>query len=1094
MLQTTCSASCFQCDPSRRQTRAGDSAWLVLVAIVTIFAASMNRDVSVESSESEPGLSTAEPIVKSSHDEREYRSFVLANGLRVLTVSDRSATKCAAAVDCAVGSNHDPPEFEGLAHLLEHLLFMGSRQHPQENGYIKFLSDNGGFANAMTSSEHTNLYMEVNSAQLRPALDMLAHALRSPLLDVSTISREVLAVDAEYSKNMHSDRWRIMQLVRRLADPRHPFARIGAGNYASLMAGASKADAARRLQLALRSFHATHYTAPNLVLSLVGPQDSAVLRRLATELFSPIAQATAARTSLVRPGDALGMPFSTLGKRIDFLPVGEEQLLHIMWPVQPLRLEYASKPAAYFSHILGHEGNNTLSAYLMRTGLVEGLTAGSGVELISCSMLKLVVRLTASGLRQVDAVIALIFDYIARVRVLGAQRWVFDEVSRLSQLRFDFADKSQPADLASALANNMHYFAVADLLRAPSVLWEWAPRVVDALLAQLTPANALILVGSQSFAQQPGLVADAQLGTSYRLTPIGNLQRKQLGDELLHNFSLPEPNPYLGKPYPSSTNTAAAIVDTKPQLVEHGGQTKLWHVQTNAANWPKATVFIHLINPAVLSAGPRQTVLSALTQLVWEDNARPAVYAAKVAGVHFSLGSSPSGFVIKVHGFAQYLPSVLETVLSAMFGTLWPSAAYIDRKVDMLRNVYRSIRHGQPLRYAQYLQKQLLRKHTWPHDELECALDNVTRHDIVEWMTVLRAQFTAEALVYGAVPKSNASRLMQHLERTIGLGVLDESVVPIQALAQLSSPALLSASNPNSADATNKAVTKFWELGDETPKARVLLQILGNLASESFFTQIRSKEQLGYSVACHASVQHGRLGLLAQVQSRAHNTSYISARVDAWLYSFAAQIGELTAAQFYAHLGVVLRQLQPTEESHSVRADRLWREIREGEYNFERRAEQLEATSGLVANDLLLLLHGAWRTDGARKLTGAAFLRSIIAALEVRVQPAAQDAAQSLMAVGAEIRRLRHSAIWPTRMRRMHELRAPARAPAAAPARPAPAAAPARPAWNDTSMTGGLRIDADGLTRVLASQQQNPDLNLSKPHTLYSTSALFEVK
>ena len=129
----------------------------------------------------------------------------------------------------------------------------------------------------MTSSEHTNLYMEVNSAQLRPALDMLAHALRSPLLDVSTISREVLAVDAEYSKNMHSDRWRIMQLVRRLADPRHPFARIGAGNYASLMAGASKADAARRLQLALRSFHATHYTAPNLVLSVVGPQDSACI-------------------------------------------------------------------------------------------------------------------------------------------------------------------------------------------------------------------------------------------------------------------------------------------------------------------------------------------------------------------------------------------------------------------------------------------------------------------------------------------------------------------------------------------------------------------------------------------------------------------------------------------------------------------------------------------------------------------------------------------------------------------------------------------------------------------------------------------------
>ena len=49
-----------------------------------------------------------------------------------------------------VGSLSDPANMQGLSHYLEHMLFMGSEQFPDENDYDSFLSKNGGGSNAYT--------------------------------------------------------------------------------------------------------------------------------------------------------------------------------------------------------------------------------------------------------------------------------------------------------------------------------------------------------------------------------------------------------------------------------------------------------------------------------------------------------------------------------------------------------------------------------------------------------------------------------------------------------------------------------------------------------------------------------------------------------------------------------------------------------------------------------------------------------------------------------------------------------------------------------------------------------------------------------
>ena len=100
---------------------------------------------------------------KSSGDHNVYDYFTLANGLRVLLIQDNNqkqlqTTSKMAFVSVAVnvGSFNDPPHRQGLAHFLEHMIFMGSDKYPKENEFSDHISANGGSSNAYTEFEYTN--------------------------------------------------------------------------------------------------------------------------------------------------------------------------------------------------------------------------------------------------------------------------------------------------------------------------------------------------------------------------------------------------------------------------------------------------------------------------------------------------------------------------------------------------------------------------------------------------------------------------------------------------------------------------------------------------------------------------------------------------------------------------------------------------------------------------------------------------------------------------------------------------------------------------------------------------------------------------
>jgi secreted Zn-dependent insulinase-like peptidase len=75
--------------------------------------------------------SSTSPVITSASDSsRIYKHLFLPNGLKALLIADPTADKSAAALDVKIGGAVDPKPYYGLAHFLEHMLFMGTENTP----------------------------------------------------------------------------------------------------------------------------------------------------------------------------------------------------------------------------------------------------------------------------------------------------------------------------------------------------------------------------------------------------------------------------------------------------------------------------------------------------------------------------------------------------------------------------------------------------------------------------------------------------------------------------------------------------------------------------------------------------------------------------------------------------------------------------------------------------------------------------------------------------------------------------------------------------------------------------------------------------
>jgi zinc protease len=129
---------------------------------------------------------------------------VLANGLEVIVVENHGVPLATIEIDVKNGSFTQSPEYEGLAHIYEHMFFRANSTYPEPNQFWDRASDLGAVFNGTTAEERVNYYMTVPAEKLTDGIHLLATALREPLFRKDELERERQVVIGEYDRNESS--------------------------------------------------------------------------------------------------------------------------------------------------------------------------------------------------------------------------------------------------------------------------------------------------------------------------------------------------------------------------------------------------------------------------------------------------------------------------------------------------------------------------------------------------------------------------------------------------------------------------------------------------------------------------------------------------------------------------------------------------------------------------------------------------------------------------------------------------------------------------------------------------------------------------
>ncbi|MBA3765559.1 MAG: insulinase family protein [Acidobacteria bacterium] len=222
-----------------------------------------------------PALPSGVERITSVEGITEYR---LQNGLRVLLFPDPSKPTITVNITYLVGSRNENYGETGMAHLLEHLLFMGSKNHP---AILKEFADHGTRRNGTTWLDRTNYYetFVATEENLRWAIAMEADRMINSFIAKKDLDSQMSVVRNEFESGENNPQGVMLERAISTAFLWH--------NYGNSTIGA-RSDIENVPIERLQAFYRNYYQPDNAVLLVAGQFDEAKTLDLINKNFSPI--------------------------------------------------------------------------------------------------------------------------------------------------------------------------------------------------------------------------------------------------------------------------------------------------------------------------------------------------------------------------------------------------------------------------------------------------------------------------------------------------------------------------------------------------------------------------------------------------------------------------------------------------------------------------------------------------------------------------------------------------------------------------------------------------------------------------------------
>lgn len=909
----------------------------------------------------------ATPTKGAKEDEREYEVVQLQNGMRVLLASDSNADKAACAVDVKCGSLCDGWEVPGLAHLLEHMLFFSSNKYPEEDAYRQFVTQHGGSTNAFTASLDTCFFFDIKptGSAFEQSLDRFASFLTHPTFASHGVEREMHAVNNEAERNVSSEMWRQIQVVKQFIQPDHPLHRFAVGNLQTL--STKEINVHQRLI----DLHQSEYGAERMTAVLYGQHTLQTLRELAETNFANVPQSAKQSRPMFEAKDVL-----LTDSFVEVVPTTAESTLEFIWQINPQVPHYRCDSAGYISHLLGHESQGSPYYYLHKNNLITDLFAGLyPLTYDDATFFKVSVRLTEKGKHNLDLIGSAIFGYINILQTNGPEKWIWDEQARIAALSFDYKPRPDASSFAVSAAETLQYAASTEVLQAEgNVPLEFDPAQIQKDLECLTVDSALVLFAdADADSTTDDWQTEQHFGAQYRSIPKPEYTLsawRSPPKELYEEIHLPKPNVYLPERFDIRETHDCQTMSNTPELVQSDELlTAYWKPDLRFNYAPQLSINIDLRHTNALSAQAYEytrLIVAMTLRLINSEH-----YQAQCAGLSASIDDTSLGIVLSLRAkFSDKIEKLLDLVLTALYQAVMEPPVDFEADFEDLRSreeenlLNRRKEHS--YERALYLHSLVTTENKLDFESLILAVSAATFSGMCAFGAEFLRTLGITVHVSGNATKTEAQSIAQDVHTRFRSQI--GTVAPRMALC-LPRGVLLPKGNASVEEVheseveENSACLVSFQIPSSlatflrsNEHIGVLCELLSRCLREPAFAQLRTQEQLGYIVATLASSKNASKAhyFVTLVQSSEYTADYLQERILTFLHHSARKSLVHTSNADFEDTKAGLEAVKAEQPKDVLQeASEQWKEIYDGTKVFNRREREISILRAITKDDLI---------------------------------------------------------------------------------------------------------------------------------------------
>ncbi len=828
-------------------------------------------------------------------------------------VFNRRASHMALCVE--VGSWHDPKEYPGMAHFLEHMLFMGNEAYPDESEYMRYIADHAGQVNAYTASDRTVYMFSVSNPSFLGALDRFSHFFIDPLFSLSSINRELHAVDQEHAKNLEHDGWRQYMIFKETGNPDHPNAKFSTGN----------ANTLKNIpQKALKEWYYKHYSADRMHLVVLSSLPLDELKEVTVKSFASVSQHDAPLESI--QGQMTSQ--KQWGQLLYIKPVKDLKTLNLSWELPAeLAKNQDSKIHKLIGYVLSSDAPHTLKSRLKKAGLIEGLTASEDVFSKQHKLFSIDLTLTDEGLESLPLITQHCLSSLEQLKKTAIPFYIFEEIQTIAGLSYKYQSREDAflfvKETADALATEpLSTYPLKTLM--PTV---YDPELIQTYLNQLTAEKCLYTVlADPEKSKVPPKCKEKWMGAEYAFVPITSKELaswKLAATELTEN-ELPPPNPYLPtalleqQEKPQIAKAAKVV----PDLLAETERARLYFAEDHYYGVPEIAHGFRLYSP-LIDGTARSKVLLDLYLKSLEENLRFSLSMAEYAGLSTHISHERLYFTIELSGYVPKSAQLTQEIFQNL-KKVKPSREEFALYCASLRSGYANSSKELPCVQSHELLSSILFNCCPQSGEKLSTLASISYEEFLSFSSKLFEKSYVEGLLYGALSKESALELWQTVEKEL-------SPVAYPPSAQLRRKVLLLPESSGPFMVMQKTAMQghsallLIEEGPYTLEKRACQLLLSSALKEEFFDTLRTKQQTAYIARSWASEEEGHLLHYFMVQSSSHEPSHLLARFELFLESFLKQFSSRLSPERFENMRTILvHNLQMHPENLSAMKKRLF--------------------------------------------------------------------------------------------------------------------------------------------------------------------------